>query len=93
MAGAPASTKAAQKDLGRRVAELRRDRGHTQETIAEALGMLTPNYARIEQGRQNVTMDTLVRIARVLDVGLVELFRVPRARSTRASKKPARPRT
>lgn len=79
MAGAPASTRAAQKDLGRRVAELRRDRGHTQESIAEALGMLAPNYARIEQGRQNVTLDTIVRIAKVLDVGLPDLFRAPRS--------------
>lgn len=60
----------------------------TQEAVAEALGSQAPNYARIEQGRQNVTVGTLVPIARLFGVGLDELFRVPRDRVVR----PGRPR-
>lgn len=52
----------------------------TQEQAAEKLGMLTPNYARIEQGRANVTVDTLVRIANMLDALLSELFKAPKKR-------------
>jgi len=45
-------------------------------------------YARIEQGRQNATVDTLVRIARALGVPVSDLFITPS--SPRA--KPGRPR-
>jgi transcriptional regulator with XRE-family HTH domain len=67
--------------LGLTIRELRRARGLTQEQLAERLNALTPNYARIEQGRQNVTVATLVPIARALDVSLEELFRSPRDRT------------
>jgi UDP-N-acetylglucosamine 1-carboxyvinyltransferase len=72
-------TRATLRKLGRRIAELRRERGLTQEEAAERLGMLAPNYARIEQGRQNVTIDTLVRITRMLgdDVTVADLFAPP----------------
>ena len=65
--------------LGRRIQELRREAGYTQERMAERVEMLASNYARIEQGRQNVTVDTLVRVARALDVPIIELFRTPRS--------------
>ena len=76
------------KRLGRRIAELRRGRGFTQERAAEGLGMLAPNYARVEQGRQNVTVDTLVRIANLLDVEVFDLFAVP---NDTAPPRPGRP--
>lgn len=60
----------------------------TQEQAAEALDMHTPNYARVEQGRQNVTIGTLVPIARLFGVGLEDLFKTPRDRTVR----PGRPR-
>jgi transcriptional regulator with XRE-family HTH domain len=63
-----------------RMREVRRARGLTQEQLAAELGMLAPNYARVEQGRQNVTIDTVVRVAQTLGVPLVELFRAPRTR-------------
>lgn len=83
------STPTVLRRVGRRMAELRRSRGLTQEACAERIGMLTPNYARIEQGRQNVTIDTLVRIGRALDVRVAELFRSPRTTRVIAG----RPRT
>jgi transcriptional regulator with XRE-family HTH domain len=50
--------------------------------------MLSPNYARVEQGRANVTLGTLVRIANGLKVELAELFVAPTAKRA----KPGRPR-
>ena len=85
----PRETRAVLRDLGLRIRELRRRAGHTQETAAESLGMLTPNYARIEQGRVNVTVDTLVRIANTLSVPLADLFKAPKDRVVKAG----RPRT
>jgi transcriptional regulator with XRE-family HTH domain len=73
-------TKGVLRDLGLRLGELRRAQGLTQEELSERLEMLAPNYARIEQGRMNVTVDTLVRIAKVLKVGLADLFAKPKTR-------------
>ena len=66
-----------------RMREVRRARGLTQEQLAAELGMLAPNYARVEQGRQNVTIDTVVRVAQALGVPLVELFQIPGTRPFR----------
>jgi transcriptional regulator with XRE-family HTH domain len=85
---APKSAEAVLKSLGLRVRELRRGLGITQEQAATKLGMQAPNYARIEQGRVNATVHTLVRIARFLDVSLADLFLPPRSRAVR----PGRPR-
>lgn len=76
--------------------ELRRERGLTQEAFAEKLRMLAPNYARIEQGRMNTTVDTLARVARALGVDVINLFRRPKDRKVKPgrppTKKPARRR-
>jgi UDP-N-acetylglucosamine 1-carboxyvinyltransferase len=79
---------AVRRGLGLRVRELRRSLGLTQEELAEVLGMLTPNFARIEQGRQNVTLDTLVRLANALGVRVSDLMRTPQAVTVR----PGRPK-
>lgn len=83
-------TETAQRSVGLRIQELRRARGETQESFAAKLGMLSPNYARIEQGRMNVTIDTLVRIAAGLKVELAELFAPTKARRPKPGR-PAKP--
>ena len=72
--------------VGRRIAELRRDRGWTQEALAEKLGSSVQWVSRIEGGTVNLTIHTLVGLARVLDVDMVELFAAP------APEPPRRPR-
>lgn len=83
MASAATEATELRRAVGLRIGEIRRSRGLTQEDAAERLGMLTPNYARIEQGRQNVTLDTIVRIAVALDVAVVSFFRKPRRRQAK----------
>jgi transcriptional regulator with XRE-family HTH domain len=82
-------TPAVLKALGLRIRELRMRCGFTQEGAAEKLGMLAPNYARIEQGRMNATVDTLVRISEGLKIPIYEMFKRPAARRAR----PGRPRS
>lgn len=71
----------------------------TQEQFAEKLGVIRENYAKIEQGRVNMTMATVGRIARGLRVPLVELFvppelkRAPKGRPRKNVLTGARPRT
>jgi transcriptional regulator with XRE-family HTH domain len=77
------------KDVGRRIAELRRDRGWTQEALAERLGLQANNLQRVELGMQNLTVRSLVRLANGLGVSLASLFEAPRDRTVR----PGRPRS
>lgn len=56
--------------LGRRIRAAREATGVSQAALAQRLGMLRTNYARIEHGRSNLTIDTLLRIADGLDVDL-----------------------
>ncbi|MCW5818159.1 MAG: helix-turn-helix transcriptional regulator [Labilithrix sp.] len=60
--------------VGRRIAELRERHGLTQANVAEAIGTTVPNLQRIEYGTQNVTLETLVRIANAIGVRVVEMF-------------------
>lgn len=84
----PRTLERAKHDLGLRVRELRRALEMTQEEAAEGLEMHTQNYARIEQGRMNVTLETVVRLAQFYRVELHELFLLPTVQSVR----PGRPR-
>ncbi len=77
------------KDVGRRIAELRREHGWTQEVFAAKLGMQPNSLQRIELGMQNVTVFTLVRLANGLGVPLAALFVPPEDRAVR----PGRPRS
>jgi transcriptional regulator with XRE-family HTH domain len=54
------------RDIGRRIAEIRAAKGWTQARFAEALGIAVQNVARMEQGRQEFRVKTLVRVAQRL---------------------------
>jgi transcriptional regulator with XRE-family HTH domain len=57
--------------LGETIRLTRRARGISRAKLAESIGMHPSNYAHIERGHKNVTVDTLLRIADGLDVELV----------------------
>jgi transcriptional regulator with XRE-family HTH domain len=86
-------TRGVLRDLGFRVGELRAGRRMTQEDAAEKLGMLAPNYARVEQGRANCTVDTLVRVANMLGVPMFELFTAPTSTRAKIGRPPRDPKT
>ncbi len=76
------------RDLGLRIREMRLERNLTQEDMAVALGSDVRDYARIESGRRNATVRTLVKIAEELGETVQELFSAPKTRVRR----PGRPR-
>lgn len=76
-------------DIGRRIAELREARGWTQERFAEVLRIAPQNVARLEQGRADFRVSTLVRVARVLGADARALWEIPLSRKPR---KPGRPK-
>lgn len=64
-----------QKKLGKRIAELRRKRGFSQEGFAHECGFHRSYMGAVERGEKNITIAMLDRIARALKISLAELFK------------------
>ncbi len=63
--------------LGARIKNLRRKLGYTQEQFAEAIGVAPRHVSRIENGVNSPSIDTLAKIADILQVDIKELFNFP----------------
>jgi transcriptional regulator with XRE-family HTH domain len=62
------------KDLGTRVAQLRKDQGLTQTQLAERLGIAQQTLAHYEVGRLRVAASMLPTLAQVLGSSVEELI-------------------
>lgn len=60
--------------LGKRIKELRKKKGLTQEQLAETIDMEQNSISVIESGRNFPTLGTLEKIAKVLNVELSDFF-------------------
>ena len=58
--------------MGERIATLRKEKGMTQQDLADVTGLLRNHISRIEQGRYSVGFDTLQAIAEALG-GTIEI--------------------
>jgi transcriptional regulator with XRE-family HTH domain len=67
-------------DVGRRVAELRRGRDWTQERLAEEAEVSLKYLQRVEAGRENLTVQSLVKLANLLHASMLAFFERPRSR-------------
>jgi transcriptional regulator with XRE-family HTH domain len=74
--------------IGRRIAEVRAERGMTQEQFAERFGSSLKYLQRVEAGRQNLSVRSLVRLANALRLRTAELFVAP----TTLRSNPGRPK-
>ncbi len=63
------------KLVGRNAARIRKERGLTQEELAERCGLSQQYLSGLEQGRRNPTIVTLYEIASALGVSHVELVK------------------
>lgn len=52
--------------IGKRIHEIRRSKKMTQDEVAHGAGLTQQFVSRIEQGRENVSLDTLERLQRFL---------------------------
>ncbi len=62
--------------IGRNIARLRRKKGLSQLDVCAEIKMEKPNLSSIENGRQNVTSLTLLKIAKAIDVEVKEFFEI-----------------
>ncbi len=61
-------------ELGKNIANRRKDLQCTQSDLAYAIGMEIPNLSVIENGKSNPQLLTLVKIAAALDCELADLL-------------------
>jgi len=88
---APANRRAREvmQQLGGNVQRLRRKRGLTQQRLAELAGLDLSYTQRVERGRINVTLGTLVTFADALEVPPSALLRLGKAPLIRRGRPPA----
>jgi transcriptional regulator with XRE-family HTH domain len=63
--------------VGRRLRELRKLKGLSQEQMAELAGVNSKYYSEVERGKRNMTIKVIERIASNLGMSLGEVFRFP----------------
>jgi putative transcriptional regulator len=62
--------------VGGRIIQLREKKGWTQSDLARACMKDRQSIERIENGKTNPTLFTLLEIANVLEVSMMDLFKV-----------------
>lgn len=77
--------------VGWRIAAIRKKAGLTQAEVADRVETTTANYQRIEYGGQNLTLDTMVKIANALRVPIADLFEPAASKLRRAGRPAKRP--
>lgn len=71
----PAKDSAFFQALGSRIAQARKERGMTQQALAEALGIAQQTLGHYEVARARIAADLLPRLADALDMSLDELLK------------------
>ena len=61
-------------EIGKRIRQIRMDKEITIQELSDKLDMDFTNVVRIEKGRTNFTIGTLVKVANALEISLKDLF-------------------
>lgn len=60
--------------IGSRIQEIRNKKGITQDQLSEKVGISSKYLSSIERGKENPTLNTILKLSRSLDVKLDEFF-------------------
>jgi HTH-type transcriptional regulator/antitoxin HipB len=63
------------KKVGKAIKEARKAKGFTQKELGQQLGVADSVITNYESGKQNLTIDTLQKLAEALSVEVSTLFR------------------
>jgi UDP-N-acetylglucosamine 1-carboxyvinyltransferase len=88
-----ASQKTDQRKIGSFIKRLREEEGFTQADFAKALGTTQSTIARMETGNQNMTLENLENIGRVLERNIISLSETTDLRITGGRKLKGRIKT
>ena len=64
--------------LGERIKQARERRGLTQQQLADSAGLSRGYLARLEIGRHDPSVSTVISLAKALKVPVASLFRSPK---------------
>jgi transcriptional regulator with XRE-family HTH domain len=68
------SNNSLQINVGKQIQKIRESKGLSQQDLAAKCNFEKSNMSRLETGRVNPTLSTLEKVAKALDVSLIELF-------------------
>lgn len=60
--------------LGKRIKELREEKGMVQRQLAAALEIDSPMYSKIERGERRAKRDQVIELARIFEIDVDELL-------------------
>lgn len=63
------------ENVGKRIRDLRKAKGWTQEQLAEAASLHYSYIGGVERGDRNISLETLGKIISAFDVPAIEIFR------------------
>jgi transcriptional regulator with XRE-family HTH domain len=84
------SAKAMNRALGKRLAQLRKMRGYSQQELAARVGAVQVVISDYEHGKLRLTAEMALRFASALDVPIQELLHPSKPLSVEAPPKPSR---
>jgi transcriptional regulator with XRE-family HTH domain len=61
-------------NIGSKIRVLREQKGYSQESLAQELGLTQPSYARLEKQDERISITRLMQIAKVLKTSVAELI-------------------
>lgn len=62
------------RKFGLSISYFRKEKGYTQQELAEKIGVNPETISRIENANTGITMDKLLDVAKALDISLKDLF-------------------
>lgn len=68
-------SKSTRNKFGKNIRELRKQKGWSQETLAEKVGLHRTYISVVERGEKNLSIDNIAKIAKTLGVSLETLFK------------------
>lgn len=86
----PASPETVIRNVGRRVAELRAALGLTQDEFSAQVGIGLKYLQRVEAGRENLTIESLVKLANHLNTRVTALFEPAQTQAGQRGRPPRR---
>ena len=84
------SAKVWQRDVGRRLAELRKQRGYSQEELARRVGAVQVVISDYERGKLRLSAEMALRLAAALNVPIQELLEPSKSLAVEPAHKPSR---